>query len=405
MVCWRDSRAGSEYFTNWVSDIAGINIINSESHYSGDTGIMVFPIATANGYEINDSFIDNNVVDHGGSYGIRMSWAVNSCGDITNNTITNTSGIYPQLPKTGSAIHNYNQCSINGNTINNAGYNGIFNSANGNIISHNIVSNTNKYLGDGGGYYSAGSNVVISYNTFTNTGYGIYIDEIGPTNNVIRNNTVTGGTFGVFLHRVDNTDIYNNRLTGPFTGYAAIGTSNSDRTTPVDIYYNIIDCGDKSSEGIRLNQAVNSLGSVNNNVIITALMELWWTESSNTLASVKNNIFYNNTTRRFHQSMNNNLYYGMGHRWNNEVKTTLHYEVGFILRCRRVNSDPLFVSASDFRLQSSSPPSTQGRTSGLRRIIGNQSSGCRISGHEYTSHTSLPGLPSYRPHQPRSQIT
>jgi parallel beta-helix repeat protein len=402
------------FFTNWVSDIAGINIINSESHYSGDTGIMVFPIATANGYEINDSFIDNNVVDHGGSYGIRMSWAVNSCGDITNNTITNTSGIYPQLPKTGSAIHNYNQCSINGNTINNAGYNGIFNSANGNTISHNIVSNTNKYLGDGGGYYSAGSNVVISYNTFTNTGYGIYIDEIGPTNNVIRNNTVTGGTFGVFLHRVDNTDIYNNRLTGPFTGYAAIGTSNSDRTTPVDIYYNIIDCGDKSSEGIRLNQAVNSLGSVNNNVITNCSNGIMvWTESSNTLASVKNNIFYNNTTHArlktgFIQSMNNNLYYGAGTwNWNNEVKTTFAlWKSASSYDAAGVNSDPLFVSASDFRLQSSSPAINAGANIGLTTdYSGNPIVGVPdIGAYEYTSlYTSLPTAPANLSATPASQ--
>jgi hypothetical protein len=129
-----------------------------------------------------------------------------------------------------------------------------------------------------------------------------------------------------------------------------------------------------------------------------------WAENANTLASVKNNIFYNNTSHvglktGWVQSMNNNLYYGTGTwNWNNEVKTTFAlWKSASSYDAAGVNSDPLFVSVSDFRLQSSSPAINAGANIGLTTdYSGNPIVGVPdIGAYEYTSlYTSLPTAPA-----------
>ena len=234
---------------------------------------------------------------------------------------------------------------------------------------------------DGGGIYTASSNgLTISGNALSGgVGYGIYLDD--PTNNsIVENNTLTGpNDIGIFLHEVDNTIVRYNAVTGPWTlGYnpdaAGILVKNSASGTN-SIYYNVVNCVDSTRTGITVGYAVNILTEIYNNVMTNCSQGLWIEEGyDNTVNNVKNNIFYNNTWHMYNfpgvaVSWNYNLYFpNTGTRFGYD-SVAYNFANWKTQSGADANSpapvDPMFVGASDFQLQPSSPAINAGVSVGL----------------------------------------
>jgi uncharacterized repeat protein (TIGR02059 family) len=303
---------------------------------------------------------------------------------------------------------------IDGNNINYASQNGIFygyGCVDG-TISNNIISNTSIYNGDSGGIYTAGevsSNVVITTNTFTNAGYGIYFDEVSD-GGIVEHNIVNGGKMALLLHRAKNITSRYNKFVGPFAaGYAV--DINSSNTQPIGntLAYNIIDGVDKSCSGIIIlgnSSLVNSLINIQNNDIVNCDKGVYvYSGYTYIINNLNNNIFYNNTTHidagtGYAVSTDYNLFGGTGN-WISGGATKATFDLWKTASSgdsHSLNVNPLFISSSDYHLQSGSPAKDAGIYVGLTTDYdGNTSKNPpSIGAYEYGSLVTSPVIPVYQ---------
>ncbi len=353
------------------SSIGGIVINNTVAHsnitiqrvdvsYAGYAAISVAN-SGATGLLIDSCTIDHAI------YGIRVATSV---GTISNNTITNTGGIYPSLPGKGSAVLAFQgsgPITISGNTINHSGYMGINNTNTGASISGNTVSNTSSFLVDSAGIYTFGTVTgtgLISGNTLTNAGNGIYFDT-GAVNWTAANNTVTGGLLGSLIHQGTTISILRNTFIGPFAypgGQDAAIYLNDTVPSSHTIAYNVVNSAG-SSYGIYTNSSLATAGvNVYNNTFLNAGIAISMQNAATSFGSVMNNIFYNDTTHiksypGAFTSINNNLFYGSGN-WiygGTTYSTFGTWKTVSSQDSHSINSDPLFISSSDLHLGTLSP--------------------------------------------------
>jgi len=360
------------YINNWNSNVSNVFINNSEAHYNGKVGIFLSPIQSSRGYTIDNTTVYNNFVDHNIENGILYQGSV-SGSYIRSNTITNSGGVYPHLPGAGMGIlTSITAGVIDNNAISGVAYNGILHSGNDGAITNNTISHTNIYLEDGGGTYTTNNNILISRNTFIDTGNGIYFDA-GADNSVVEYNTITGGTKGMVWVNASNITARWNKLIGPFSsGYAII--VNSDHSNTGILSYNIINCQNNACEGIRLGTRANSSIDIYNNNIVNCGVGIWIANVNQGVRNVKNNIFYNNTVNiraasGNATSINNNLYHGTG-AWTwgaaeATIATFASWKAVSSYDGASITGDPRFISTSDFRLTAGSPAIDAGTNVGL----------------------------------------
>ena len=276
----------------------GLIITNCDVSYNQWMGIYYLGTAS---YTLDGSITYNNV-HHNRYSSIRKAYG----GDvlIQNNTIT-YSNWAPTLPGgypiTAQTVYIAGTgATIDSNTISYSINTGISIYSSNSVVTNNNIDHTSTICTDSGGIYTdASSGHIITGNNLTGgTGYGIYLDE-QTDSSIVDGNSVTGGQFGIFLHYCNGNTISRNYLTGPFTyrwtptkSALAISNNAPDKN---DIYYNIIDCSDKSAAGIWVGSPANGLNNIYNNILMNCSKGIDMSNASNVIGAVKNNIFYNNT--------------------------------------------------------------------------------------------------------------
>lgn len=317
---------------------------------------------------------------------------------ITQNTLNNIGGLYPNLPMSGTGIESYPDTTGTGptisyNTITGVANDGISNNRSNCLIQGNTVSNTNlnPFLSDGGGIYSAGiymtqaNGVQIIGNTLTNAGKGIYNDQ-PSSNTIIKGNVVSAGAAtgnmqtGMVFHDTINFNVSDNLLIGPFNCTCAVdigidaangctyNTSPPYTATSSLFDYNII-IGNGTTHGIYIFGAY-SPGAINvyNNDIEGCTYGLGGqaTPSVAYFGAVENNIFLNNTTHIQIKyaanigSANYNDYYpvaGTPFVWNSVAYSFANWKLYSSLDANSLTRDPMLTNVrnQDFIPLSGSP--------------------------------------------------
>ena len=165
----------------------------------------------------------------------------------------------------------------------------------------------------------------------------------------------------MLLHAADQVTVRRNKFTGPFSDYAVLNSSTYNYSATYS--YNIIDCSDNSADGIYFFRATSGfVGNVYNNLILNCKIGLSTDNYASSVRNVENNIFYNNTTHVKVYSgsftlIDYNLYYGAGNwKISSTTDTTFtKWKADSSQDRSSLNSDPLFISASDYHLQWGSP--------------------------------------------------
>jgi uncharacterized repeat protein (TIGR02059 family) len=401
---------------NYAVDITGNIVRNCNVSYS-PFGITIGRLSGSIPYNYIDAIIYDNTIDHCYINGVLSHNAYSPT--ITDNTITYSGGLYPQLPGGGSATiaagifsnGDLGTFLYDGNNISYTSQTGIVYECKNGTISNNIITNTSIYLSDAGGIYSAikGSNVIITTNTLTNTGYGIYFDEVSD-GGTVEHNIINEGATGMVWHRAFNITARFNKFTGPFTsGYIFAVNSSGTKVSGSTFTYNIIDGVDNNSVGINIagDAAIeNSLIDIQNNVIINCNIGLSILQDlPSVVDDIKNNIFYNNNTHIATASgnpisINYNLFGGTGNWiWGGSPKATFAlWKTASAGDVNSINADPLFYSSLDFHLRPSSPCIGAGINVGLTTDYdGNTSKNPPSIGvYEYDSKPASAVMPVYQ---------
>lgn len=405
-------------FADWANilfdassgNVTGLTVTNCDVSYGQWMGIYYLGTAS---YSAGGSITNNNV-HHNRYSSIRKAYG----GDvlIQNNTIA-YSNWYPTLPggygiTAQTVMISGAGATVNSNTVSFSINTGISIYGNNAVVTNNKVDHTSTILNDSGGIYTdASSGHLISGNILTGgTGFGIYLDE-QTDNSTIENNSVTGpNSFGIFLHFSDGNIIRHNTIKGPFTygdtNVAAGIAIRNNAADSNDIYYNIVNCTDTNTSGIYLDYAANMATNIYNNTVANCKAGLYVSNYNNVVANAKNNIFYNNTTHVHAttggiQAMNYNFYYpdtGTRFYWNTAYNFANWKTNSSLDANSPTPADPLFVSVSDFHLQSGSPAINAGINVNLTSdSLGNPvpfGSSPDMGAYEYTSLYSYPNIPA-----------
>jgi len=241
------------YFTqscfNFISNISFNNtttILRISEHSNNNY------IDNCNSPSVSNSYIgilnsDNNIISKSTCGGIEI-------GESQNNTVTRCYYTYAWI---GESINNYVIDNVVPNSIIDLGsgayYNKIFNNtcyeiclgfdASNNIINNNLVSNGSYGISLGGG---PPSDVRPSYNHITNNTIINCTKGIAILNqcnfNQVENNTITFGDYGIHLissnyNKLSNNTAYANQDSGIRIEYSNINTINNNRfhNNPISI--------------------------------------------------------------------------------------------------------------------------------------------------------------------------
>jgi hypothetical protein len=323
----------------------------------------------------NVGIIANTSNGDGESHGVSLDGCDNA--EIKNLTVQN---IYVHEYDVGGLVHAYgiqavdcNSLSIHNNTINNA-YIGInvgttaAAAMNDVDIYSNTISSCNWGIGvalgtdnssmDDVKIYS--NNITMGYNWYDtadeNHANGMHIfgrSTYQITNLQIYSNIVAGNcnvhTTGYIFIELDaiSPKIYNNLLVGvtnkPANGYIYI-KATSIASSPL-LYNNTIVGSTSGGNGMYLRGDNTHTYDIRNN-IFTLLTAGIYAPDDGTVLTSDYNLYYSNT---------NLAYLASGYTTLADWRTALGGCPGSDNECSSVAADPLFISTSDFRLQSGSP--------------------------------------------------
>jgi hypothetical protein len=326
--------AGNIYFAAATTN-ENIVIKNCDISYSSGNGILFAGV-------VNAITIEYNHIHHNGAgYGSGADYA-HSCGaGITTPSSTESGGSESQpiiirhneidnnMPREGIAVGDATQTGL--------AYVQIYNNYvhdNGDIY----------YIYQGGGIGTGSVHCDVYNNLVTNTsgvngnGAGIVVD-LNSTYVNVHDNIVTGSDVaGISVYAGDHVNIYNNTLYDNQKnrgGYAGVMKAE-----------------------IRLYEGV---GHINQNINI---------KNNISYATGTTNLFYvqAETTDNSGLVFDYNLWYGGSATpfiWGASSYSFANYKTASSQDSHSINSDPLFVSTSDFHLQSSSPAINAGVDIGL----------------------------------------
>jgi hypothetical protein len=311
--------------------VAGITIQNCTIERSAGVGILIGGV-TATSFTINNCTIRNN-----GMHGIQVD------GDFAAGTISNST-------VTGNGW---------GSVRDSAQYSGI----QGHLGNINIFGNT---------IYDNTSGTAFA----NNTNHGIYQAcahgvTAGAVN--IYQNTIYDHDNGNGIKLIGYSNVYRNLIYGN-RGAGIEAGQNGTANVVYDIYYNVIYSNNSGDAGSGIVEQTKGAGTIsitiNNNAIYknadASCQEIAISDDVNVL-TIKNNIIWATDTRRTVRlsvaqtgtvAINNNLHWrgdGDPHLYNAGADHTWVEWQGHGYDAAGVNADPLFVSATDFRLQSASP--------------------------------------------------
>lgn len=193
----------------------------------------------------NYTTIDSNVIKNINYSGV-YSYGHADYETITNNTIDSTYLVLGigRLYAGSGIVSNGDHVTINYNSVDHSGYNGIFPACPNGTVKNNFVNNSILNRGDGGGIYTSGNhtNLVLDGNIVLNTvGYatgiadgdvmshGIYLD-MPSTNVTIQNNTSANNTgHGIFLNQrsSNNTVTYNTSFANGQSQFCSVDYTSS----------------------------------------------------------------------------------------------------------------------------------------------------------------------------------
>lgn len=276
---------------------------------------------TCEGYNVNNITIQNCTIANTGSYGTRFAdpnytgsyITINNC--IIENSLSagiNITGNYKYNTITGNTLRNIgyiegmgsNYCgmtvfgdntTIEHNTINNVGYNGIYPFCSNLSIKNNVISNFCTVIDDGGGIFMG--------------------DWADKTNKVITGNIIYNG-FGA----PNGGGTATPRLA---RGIFIDSSTGSTGSKYIEVTYNtVFNC---AWDGIYITDG-NNYVTVENNTIYNNFLQFqlrnWNTAYSESNIIVRNNIFYaksaNQTCYRF-QTITNTAFSAFGSSNNNFI--------------------------------------------------------------------------------------
>ncbi len=269
--------------------------------------------------------------------------------------------------------------SIYNNTVYNCGENSLDQKGSDNVtVYNNTFYRTSAFRGSGGSSANATNALVVVH--------------LGAENTIIRNNTFYGplpwvlkDPTGISIGEVYGLDIaYNSFATIPINIYIGAGLNSND----VKIYYNIFTDPLTSTGGVyELNTTGTGTEILNNTFYLssasTVRIPLTIDNSNGTI--IKNNIIYNNTTSTYEMFtepvgvnapsvLSNNIFYLVPDGGRTTKVATINGTLYTSSQLAAFNaatgganlfSNPLFVSASDFHLQPTSPAINAGVDVGL----------------------------------------
>ena len=180
---------------------------------------------------------------------------------VLNNTITDSGvvlsgGTVLSLPvRTRAAVRPGTAATVNGNSISNAGYIGIWPLANS-TVSNNVITNACLVLDDCGAIYASGANhnSSITGNLVLRAGgslagkgpqnvygqaQGIYLDE-SATGVTVSGNTVTDTDNGIHVHVSANNTIKDNKLYGNRSSQIWFQETRNTDNPKGDIFGNVV---------------------------------------------------------------------------------------------------------------------------------------------------------------------
>jgi len=262
-----------------------------------------------------------------------------------------------------------------------------------NLVTYNDVSYTNAiYTGWGAGIVTtpataADDGTEIAYNTIHDNGgvgtlgqtHGIYVG-VATTNINVHNNIITNSSKGSGIHFKGSGNVYRNYISN--SSNQGIGTGNNEtNNVVVNVYENIVTGNGRGlleggqGAGTLDLRIYNNTFYLNNNTTIDVYTDEIKIVDDVNLLSIKNNIIYAVagryalvfTTPQTHAVINNNcLYQTSGNLilYNGSYKTWSYWQ-GYGFDTNGINANPLFISSSDFHLQSGSPAINAGVDVGL----------------------------------------
>jgi hypothetical protein len=245
--------------------------------------------------------------------------------------------------------------------------------------------------------------------TGTNSTKGGIIITAGSSNFIIEHSTVTGGNFGISMDGTSMTARYN-RLIDNNLGTTGSGITTRGASTTIKYHYNIISGADL---GFYTFGVVITGLDIQNNVFYGCTDGLHGDTAGASIAgTLKNNIIWGSATRAIVFD-NNVTDAGFSSNYNiigpeavefvwwfttDKYNTLAAFTAGEGDDANSSASDPLFVSASDFHLQSGSPA----RTVGVDLSLKFDYSGSGLPGtpdrgaYQYGWHTVFPAFGLYR---------
>lgn len=336
----------------------------------------------------NYIYIDNCTVSYASDYGIYINVAIDYIW-IRNNLIT-YNGVHGLNWENGSTNH-----VITGNTVS---YNGQDTS---NQYSTGIIGVGNNTLID---------NNDVHHNCYAETksyGHGIYLGY-DCSNTVVSNNLVHDNPSGNGIVTRCSAEIYNNRAYDNYYAGIAVSTFGASAYT-VNVYYNVM-----TGNYYGFYDAGTGDGSLTLNVYNNTIYHNTSTDFSSYPKEVrfrydnaitfKNNIvfgdnsndeYYVDDTLTNFTASNNILRYGDIY-YNAATRTWAYWTETLLFDTSGSSvADPLFKSATDFRLQSTSPAIDNGVNVGLTtdylRLGIPVGSGYDIGAYEYCANCNWPG--------------
>jgi len=225
--------------------------------------------------------ISNNIIVNSNNNGINTPYS--RYRTIRGNALTNI-GINPGMRSSGYGSYGItvgspptglNSDTIEYNSVQNCGYNGITYSANF-IIRYNYINNYCTLLWDGGGIYGINSsNINMNGKIFNNIvlngqGNGIYLDKnskkIEVYNNTIAN--TTGISQGIYTNNPSNINIHDNICYNNYSGYGQAEFKNANPISGMNIQNNIFVAKTSTQRAVRFttySANISGYGTINNN--------------------------------------------------------------------------------------------------------------------------------------------
>lgn len=316
----------------------------------------------------SDITLSNCSLRYGYNSGIRFDLINNvtiTGNSITGNLVGTDTSVYNNFVMIRNCVNGLiSQNSVIGTSDSAIDSEGIFlrENSTGFIISHNTVSNVGGHGIECG---NAVRDCTIEYNEVYGGGsngtgcQGINIgtnDKVtNPTNNIIvRNNYVHDQTVGGGIRtlRSDSIKIYNNivaNVGGANNTYSIFGIGTSTNSDDNEIYnntiYNIQNTGSEHGIGISVYSSLRNI--IKNNIVHTVKDRLVQVVDTSTGLDMDNNCYYGGSDTPF--------------TWGSSYNFS-DWKTNKVQDANSISSDPLFISATDYHLQSTSPCKDAGIT-------------------------------------------